>query len=377
MGVTEISNPEDFSGSAAGADGAAVDLRGLVPAAPVELHADGVYFGLDETTYHRDPALGSTDIRRLFQSPAEWWWHSDFNPLRPADTRTRFKDFGSAVHKHVLEGEAAFHASYQREYDAPDLLDTVSDLKGWLAERNYKPHGKVKADFVQQILALDPTAMIKDEIERVAAQEGKIILGAGAYDRAVISGTMIAKNPDLETAFQGGMPEVSVFWTEEIDGEAVRCKARFDYLKARGIGDLKSTSNSKQIDFATVCRNAFAERRMDIQAAHYMRGRSFLAGHVEAGNVFGDHDSEWLAKVAAQDEYGFAIVFFQSDGAPSVWAASLSPGNPILETGQTHREAALIAFTYGLRTFGSGMWLRQDPIAEMDISDLPLWWGRR
>ena len=377
MGVTEISNPEDFSRSAAGADGAAVDLRGLVPAAPAEMHADGVYFGLDETTYHRDPALGSTDVRRLFQSPAEWWWHSDFNPLRPADTRTRFKDFGSAVHKHVLEGEAAFHAAYQREYTGSDLLDTVTDLKGWLAERNYKPHGKVKADFIQQVLALDPTVKIKDEIERVADMEGKVILKAEAYDRAVISGAMIAKNPDLEHAFQGGMPEVSIFWTEEIDGEAVRCKARIDYLKVRGCGDLKSGSNPKQIEFPIVCRSAFAERRMDIQAAHYMRGRSFLPALVEAGHVHGDHDPAWLARVAAQEEYGFAYVFFQSEGAPSVWAASISPGNTILETGQTHREAALIAYTYGLRTYGSEIWLRREPITEMDVSDLPMWWARR
>ena len=377
MSVTEISNPENFSRSAAGADGAAVDLSGFVTAAPDGRHEDGVYFGLDEKPYHADDALGSTDIRRLFQSPAEWWWHSSFNLLRPADVRTRFKDFGSAVHKHVLEGPAAFHASYQREYDAPDLLDTVSDLKGWLTERNYKPHGKVKDDFVQQILALDPTVKIKDEIERVAEQEGKIILKADAYDRAVLSGAMIAKSPDLEQAFQGGAPEVSVFWTEEIDGQAVRCKSRFDYLKVRGLGDLKSTTNPKQIDFGVVCRNAFAERRMDMQAAHYLRGRAALRGLVDAGKVVGDHDADWLRRVADQEEYGFAFVFFQSEGAPSVWAASLSPGNTILETGQTHREAALLAFTYGLRTFGNSMWLKREPMAEMDISDLPMWWGRR
>lgn len=116
---------------------------------------------------------------------------------------------------------------------------------------------------------------------------------------------------------------------------------------------------------------------MDMQAAHYMLGRAHLRTFVREGWVFGDHDPDWLAKVAAQEEYGFAYVFFQSNGSPSVWAASLSPDNPILETGRSHRAAALEAYVHGQRAYGGGMWLRREPISELDISDLPIWWGRR
>lgn len=346
------------------------------PAVPAKLFADGVYFGLDEDTYHADPALGSTDIRRLFYSPAEWWWHSKLNPLRPEDTETKFKEFGKAVHKLALEGREAFDAEYQREYVGRDLLVTMDHLKRWLGERGQKCPAK-KAEAVSLALALDPSVMIEDEIKRVAEEAGMTILPAEVYDRAIISGTLIAKNPDLEKAFQDGMPEVSVFWTEVVEGVEVRCKARFDYLKVRGVGDLKSTSNSKQMDFAALCRIRFAERRMDLQAAHYMRGRQFLAQHVVDGLVNGEHNEEWLARVAAQSEYGFVFVYFQSDGAPSTWATSLSPGNPILDTGRQHRDLALASYVAGFEEYGTDMWLKREPVSELDLTDLPMWFARR
>ncbi len=43
----------------------------------------GIYFGLDEVRYHSDPAVGSTDIRRLRRSAPDYWWHSHMNPARP------------------------------------------------------------------------------------------------------------------------------------------------------------------------------------------------------------------------------------------------------------------------------------------------------
>lgn len=339
--------------------------------------ADGIYFGLDETPYHADPALGSTDIRRLFYSPAEWWWHSGLNPLRPAETESRYKEFGKAVHKIVLEGQPAFAALYEREYDGDDLLVTMDDLKKWLADRGQKCPTR-KAEATSLALALDPDVKIADELKRAAEVAGRTILSAADYDRAVISGTLIAQNPGLEQAFQNGMPEVSIFWTEDVDGEPVRCKGRLDYLKVRGIGDLKSTSNSKQMDFPALCRIRFAERRMDMQAVHYMRARSMLPGLVAAGNVFGDYDADWLAKVAEQDEFGFAFVFFQSEGAPSSCAISLSPGNPILnDFGAPHREIALRNFIAGRAEYGADMWLKREQITELDLADLPMWFGRR
>ncbi|PYF04994.1 PDDEXK-like uncharacterized protein DUF3799 [Rhodopseudomonas faecalis] len=342
-----------------------------------EMLPDGIHFGVNaDAVYHPHEGLGSGDVRRLLLNPAEFWWNSRLNPLRPTDTDSAFKTFGRAVHVRVLEGEEKFNRLYEREDTSDDMLRTDADLAAWLRKRDIKPL-RSKAEKIAQALFADPGVKIEDDIKERAEKEGRTILKADDYDRIIISSALIADNPDLEHAFDGGMPEVAVIWTETIDGEPVRCKALFDYLKIRGIGDLKSTSNPKEMDFPPLCRIRFAERRMDLQAAHYMRGRSFIRQFVKDGAVFGDHDPQWLRKVADQAEYGFAFVFFQTTGAPSSWACSLSPENSILRDAAIYREAALKAFVLCRRKYGDGMWLKREPIQELDPADLPMWFGRR
>jgi hypothetical protein len=173
------------------------------------------------------------------------------------------------------------------------------------------------------------------------------------------------------------MPEVAVFYTETIDGVPVRCKSLFDYLKIRGIADLKSTSNPREMDFAALCALRFSDRRMDMQVSHYMRARQFIARYVAEGRVHGDHDPDWLRRVATTQEYGFAHVFFQATSAPSVLSRTTSPGNPILEGADSDRSVALHNFADYFRRFGTEMWLRRERMSEWDINDLPAWHGRR
>jgi hypothetical protein len=354
---------------------------------------DGIYFGLDaDQQYHPASGLGSGDVKRLFRNASEFWWNSDMNPLKPKDKETEFKKFGSAVHKRVLEGVAHFDTIYQCEYTGDDLLVTDADLKAWITKSGNIPAKGNKPDRITQALAIDPNVKIEDEIKERAVKARKLILDADAYARILISAKLIAENPDLETAFAGGMPEVAVVWTEIVDGEPVKCKALLDYLKVLGIGDLKSTSNPKEIDFEALCKIRFSENRMDIQAAHYLRAREFFAQFIAEGKVYGDHDPEWLARVAAQQNYGFAFVFFQSTGAPSTWATSLYPlrsvvddetgeveeiaGNPILDVGADHRAIALRNYVNNRRQYGEAMWLKRGPIKELDISELPGWFAR-
>lgn len=346
------------------------------PTLPI-ISEDGIYFGLNaDAQYHPADALGSGDVKRCFYNTSAYWWGSSFNPLRPHNKETKFMNFGTAVHIRVLEGEEKFLRLYEPAYEGDDLLKTDADVRAWLQERGHKPASGNKPERVAQALLIDPEVKIEDAIKARAEEAGRVILPADDYNRIVISSELIAKNPDLETAFSGGMPEVAVVWTEMVDGEPVRCKGLFDYLKVRGIGDLKSTSNPKEIDFPSLCKIRFAERRMDMQAAHYLRGREFIARYVQEGRVYGDHDPEWLARVAAQDEHGFAFVFFSSTGAPETWALSLSPGNTILDIGADHRAVALQNFVRKRREFGDEMWLQREPIRELDITDLPSWFGR-
>lgn len=297
----------------------------------------GIYFGLDDREYHRDTALGSTDIRRLLGSAPDYYWHSPHNPLRPSDDPTPAQLFGRAVHKFVLEGEAAFLA----DYAAVDLP------------------GNTKAGKEQRA---------------AVESEGKTPLKRDDWNRILLSGQMIRSNPHLAEAFSGGRSEVSVFWQRE---DGLRLKCRFDYLKVRAIADLKSIRNTRQIDFVEACRRSLADYGYDVQAAHYFEGRRAMRHLVADKKVYGLTSFEgeaWLRKVAASDEYAFVFVFWQADAAPITWACSLSSGNPILDAARRDIELALERYRDFEKRFGLDQpWILVHPVQELDQADLPGW----
>lgn len=346
----------------------------------------GVYFGLDADAYHADPALGSTNLKKLLTSGPDYWWNSALNPARPETNEdTPSLLFGRAVHAMVLEGRPALDRAYMRAPEPEGLLVTDADMTAWL---DANPEAvaacgekipRTKAGKAALIARLDPTARILDFIKAAADEDGKTILAGDDFDRIVTAGTMISANPALAQAFTGGVSEVSVFWLHDPgDGAApIRCKCRFDYLKVRAIGDLKSIRNVKGLPFVTACRHAIATYRYDLQAAHYMAGRAALPALVAAGAVHGEHDPEWLARVAASPEAAFVFVFLQAAGAPITWATQISPGNPILDIGRSSVDLALHTYTTFMKDFGTERaWMLAEPITELDANDLPGWWGR-
>jgi hypothetical protein len=294
----------------------------------------GIYFDLPEDDYHADPALGSTDVKRLLASGADYWWLSSLNPNQPEHRSSPALEFGRALHKHVLEGRQAFASRYVRRPD--DLVRLDAKAKATLC-----PNGE--------------TALDGDD-----------------YDRIIVSAALIAQNPDLAAAFEGGMPEVSMFW----DHDGIHCKLRFDYLKVRGIGDLKSIRNYMGRPFREACMRAIVDYRYDVQAAHYLEGRGHLAGFVADGLVFGDHDPNWLKRVAAAEAFAFQWVFFQAENAPITWSCSLSPGNPVLDIAGRDRAKAFETYREFCDAFPAGdMWLLKEPVTELDINDMPRWFS--
>src|SRR5262245_8349396 len=74
---------------------------------PTKPREPGVYFGLPSAEYHADPSLGSSDLKRLLRSPADYWWSSAMNPDRQPTPDSPAKQKGRALHKLVLEGAEA------------------------------------------------------------------------------------------------------------------------------------------------------------------------------------------------------------------------------------------------------------------------------
>ena len=305
---------------------------------------DGIYFELDEERYHLDPALGSSDIRKLLDNPCDYWYESPMNPKRPKDNDTPARKRGRAMHKLVLEGADEFHERYLRGPDHPE--DATPAEK----------------------------AAVTKAVNAKAAITGHDVLPADIFDRIVIAGAMISKNPKLAGAFTGGEPEVSVFWTRD----GVRRKARFDYLKPRGIGDLKSISNTMDIAFPAACRRNIAQYRYEIQAAHYLEARGVIADFFKGGHFTAARSIyEFLGKCATERQFAFQFVFFQSDRSPITWSCVLSPRNPIVEIAAREIEQAVENYRKFMDHFGPNeMWVLEDVPEELSMDAMPGWWAR-
>jgi len=302
----------------------------------------GIYFNLPEDEYHRDPSLGSTDMRLLANNPSDYWWNSFMNPARPIDSSTPAKVRGTAVHCLVLYGEAEFDRRYMR--------------------------GAVHEEYMS---GSEKGAATKAANAKARA-EGKIALPAETYDAVAIAGAMIAKNPKLANALVGGMNEVSIFWTDN----GLAKKARIDCLKPRGVGDLKSLANQYKRPFPKACIEAISNYRYDVQAQHYLAARAMLPQLVADGCVHGDHDHALLKATANIKRYGWQFVFWQAEGAPITYSKTISPGNPILEVAQSVIERAQVNYKEYRERFGESMWLLEEEPSELFIEDMPPWWGR-
>ena len=307
-------------------------------AVPVKPFADGIYFGLDEQTYHDDLALGSSDKKSLLVDPTVYWWGSPRNPMREIKEETPAIIRGNAVHKFVLEGADAFKSAFGR-----------CEFKG-----------NIKAGIVE-----------RDDFK----ENGIVPLAGALYDRIVLAGSVILMNPHISDAFSAGHSEVSVFWTEVIDGMPVRQKARFDYLKTRAIVDLKTHDPRDDLGFEASCMRAMKIRNMPLQAQSYLTARQHVAKFIADGAVFGDHDAAWLKRVAASKESAFVYCFWASKGAPLTWGGYLSPGNRKLQEAQVDIDRALKRYVACVKEFGDDTaWIRPAELAEIDADNIDNWY---
>lgn len=173
----------------------------------------GIYEGLDEQEYHKDSALGSTDIKNLLDSPLTFWRESKLNTRREQTTKQAQK-IGSATHTAILEPEK-FKERFIVNRKVKESKTSANKL------------GTKELAQVQQV---------KREIRRI--------------------------NP-----FVGQKKEVSIFW--KIND--VRCKARIDILDyGNSIIDLKTTKSVKRKD---ICNALYGPPLLyAVQAAHYVSG---------------------------------------------------------------------------------------------------------
>lgn len=317
-----------------------IDEAEEAAALPIE-HADGIYFGMSDTEYHADLALGSTGLKKLVDNAPDFWWTSGFNPAKEEEKDdTPSKVFGRQLHQCVLEGVDKFKAGH-----AP----------------TYFP-GNIKAG-KEEVAAIKAASMVPVKFKE--------------YGRILAASAFIKANTFLKSAFEGGYPEVSVFWTED----GIRYKARFDYLKMRAITDLKSIRAKTEKPFRQLCTDALGSYDYLVSAAHYSEGRRRMAGLIRQGLVFGAEENgvkmPWLIECAGQP-FAFVFVFWKAEGSPISKGFKLSPENPLFEMAHARIGRAVANYRKYMEEFGSDVaWVLNEPLEELDATDLPAFYHQR
>lgn len=203
----------------------------------------GVVTDLEEATYHAHPALSCSGAKKLLppSCPAIFKWERD-NPPEPKDVF----DFGSAAHRMILGV-------------GPDIV--AIEASDWRTNAAKERREEIRTAGAIPILAADH--------ERVVAMTKAL------YEHP-LAAALLART---------GLPEVSLFWTDEETGTPLR--GRLDYLPDTDAGrvlvtDYKTCASANPDKFA----RAAADYGYHMQAPWYLDALTALNIAEDAAFLF-------------------------------------------------------------------------------------------
>lgn len=181
----------------------------------------GVYYGMPDSEYHADPAIGSTSVKQISISPANLY----FNPFKGSKSA----HIGSAIHSALLEP----HIFRERYVMRDDITTRASKDYKALAER-HSPENIIVGSEVETITRMMETAQMNEDFTTYMSTKG-----------------------DSEVSMFAECPETGLM-----------LKCRFDRL-SQSLSyplDIKSCRDASERGFS----NAVGQFKYHIQAAFYL-----------------------------------------------------------------------------------------------------------
>lgn len=348
----------------------------------------GIFLHMPAEEHRADPAIGGSGYGKMTVSMPEFQYRWSGNAARVADPDTDSKNFGSAVHRLVLEGPESLQREFICEPVGPDVLNTMDDLRAALKSLGMAVSGSKDALIerlrphvaAQQFASVTPRWRIYNDIVDTAKARGKKVLKPDAWARIMIAGQHITANPALSKSFSNGKSEISVFWQRD----GIRKKARFDYLRAVVMGHVPTAVVSDLKSFAAP-REVPVERQIDNacgsylkQAAHYLEGFEAMVGMLAASEppVTDANADElaWLKRFTQTRETVFAFVFYKNTGAPYSAGRIILPDDPLIKMANDRIAALLAEFRRFYETFGpDGPWINCDEPSRLTEDNIKPW----
>lgn len=342
----------------------------------LESYKEGIYFSLPFEKYLDIQCLSSSGIKNLLISPTDFWSRSHMNPLGGEwDQESQAKIEGRAYHKRILEGSEEFYRVYAPKYEDdgdPKMIRTIDDMAAHLKKIGLPASFKKKSEGAGRIISADPTARIMylEEEAHKAKYPDREFISAKTIRYMEFAARLIESDPQINTYFIGGHPEVAVIWYD--DDYGAWFKVRFDYLKVGPAGDFKTFANIMEKQIHKAVYNAMASRRYNIQAALYLVGNDVGKRLAGEGKVFGyKGDPKWLEAYSKTPCEEFRYIFQQKGISPVAIGGRLLKNSKIYQDGISKVAEAVETYRKFTEQFGTDMWITSTTPILFDHSELP------
>lgn len=202
------------------------------------------WMDLDDSLYFSSPALGSSDVKLLYKSPAAYWWEKNGHECVKRK-KTKAMDFGTAFHLLCLQ---------------PHLYEERCVVVPYFDDRRSSEAIKAKKAATDLAKTIDGGFILNFEDDYIA--------------RHMHHSIMSADEVGVLFSYENAAPEISMFAKDPSTG-----------INLRGKVDRRINDRGMLIDVKTV-RNAdkdAVQRDMtdfgwDLQAAHYLHVANLIDG---------------------------------------------------------------------------------------------------
>jgi len=248
-------------------------------------YSPGIYEGISNADYHKDPALGSTSLKTLAtKTPAHWLYDSTHPKSSDAF------DLGTVAHSLILENDKSG-------------VD-VWDFPAW-------------------------TTKASKEARDESRSAGRIPLLTKDWEQVRGMTESVMRHPVASKMLTGHKAEQSVFWEE---GELV-LKCRPDAWKPGALIDLKTARDANPNEFGKVA----ADYGYHQSAAHYIDGvKAAMGEELPFHFVLVEKTEPYLVSVVELDVEAINIGRALNDRAKRIYRECADSGNwPGYPSGQT------------------------------------------
>ena len=324
-----------------------------------ELVAPAETANLSSKEYFEIPALSYSGMKDLAVSPMRFWWEH-IRPDRTPKEETPAMRLGSALHCMVLEGKSQFDARYCQALDSskwPVCLDTIQEIRDWVASKGGKAAGTKKEQVIESALAHmaaigEAVPILDIEKKQHAVQNaGKVILTVDEYSRVEGMAAALSEQPKFRNLLDEGKAEAPYHVIDPEFNVPVKCK--LDWAASNFSLDLKTFTapGGKSIDRA-VC-DAIYNQKYYLQAWLYRHIRGIADGKKKP----------------------FIIAFVESDPPHEVRlrkfeASGLGGANLYWTSARTEAQSLMRLYAFCRQTFGDAPWLDQQNIEILEDADL-------